>query len=100
MMKTLDSYEFPAKGAGKSRYDWNAILSGAIVQLDKVDFGNDGMPKNFGAQCRINAAKRGMRVRLSLDHDKVVAVVQAYPKDDNAATPTDGATAKGRRGRK
>jgi hypothetical protein len=99
-MKKLDSFEFPAKG-GRSRYDWSEILSGSIVQLDRTDFDGD-MPKNFGAQCRINAAKRGMRVRLSLDHDRSTAVVQAYPKDDNAATPTstDGATTGKGRGRK
>ncbi len=63
-MKTLKSFEFTAPVGAKSRYDWDNILSGQIVQLEE---GKDYAckPATFSTLIRSAAKKRGQTVRTS-----------------------------------
>ena len=62
-MKTLKAFEFP-EDAGRSSYDWDALLSGKIPQLEE---GTDFRCKaaTFATLARSQAKKRGMGVRIS-----------------------------------
>lgn len=87
-MKTLKKFEFPeTKGGFKSQYDWDKLLSGAIIQLEE---GKDYTCKtaNFFTMCRNAAKKRGMKVSVARVDGGVV--IQATPA---AATEDAGESA-------
>lgn len=76
-MKTLKRFDFPeAASAIKAIYDWDAILSGKIVQLEEgVDF--KCKVQTICMMARNQAKKRGVTVKVAKVEGGVV--IQAGP---------------------
>ncbi len=90
-MKTLKSYEFQESGGGKATYDWDAILSGKIVLLERE---KDYTCKDTTMQtlCRSAARRRGMVVKTGKDDaGLVVQAVKATPEQLKAWAEQDAA---------
>lgn len=90
-MKTLKKFDFPeTKGGFKSQYDWDKILSGAIVQLEH---GKDYNCKNttFATLCRNAAKKRGMGVKTASVEGGIVvqAVAGAAVEETTETAPAE-----------
>lgn len=110
MAERIESFDFKRQSGG-SRYPWEQWLDGSIWRLTERDDFNGAMPKHIGSQIRINANKRGLAVRVSIDAKNGVIVLQAYMPSANGQQtsenvqqqpqeqqPTEQPTAK--RGRK
>jgi hypothetical protein len=91
-IKTLKSFEF-TRLAFARKWDWATLLNGEIHQVSADD--GEELPKSFGQQCRSQAKKRGMAVRVNKTTEGDI-VVQAVPRPSE----TDGETPKKKRGRK
>lgn len=99
-MKTLKKFDFQAFGAGRSDYDWDAILSGDVVQLTA---GEDYSCKTvtFATLARSAARKRNMVLQTGKPQEEGVEgiVVKASPASEEqiAAWATADAEAKTKR---
>ena len=82
-MKTLKKYEFQAFGAGRSDYDWDAILNGSTNQLTQ---GEDYTCKTvtFATLARSAARKRGMILQTGkpAEGEPEGIVVKASPANE------------------
>jgi hypothetical protein len=90
-MKTLSSFEFKSP-VGKATHDWDAILSGKIVQLTE---GEDYACKTntIATMARNQAKKKGLAVRMSKVEGGIV--IQAYQPAVNGQPASEEPTAPG-----
>ena len=92
-MKVLKTFEFP-DNARSSKHDWQTIMDGTIRELTQgVDF--SGKAKWFKVQCRLQAKKKGLKVRVHADDTKVV--VQFYDPNAQQQEPQQQAPAKAKK---
>jgi hypothetical protein len=89
MPKVLDSYEFKASSVGHSNYDWDTLLDGQIYSLEE---GEDFECKvdTMAMLVRKNAAKRGLKVKVSKNENGLV-IQQVGKADPKKAKETEEA---------
>lgn len=78
-MKTLQKYDFKT-AENRSDYPWDKILDGGIYQLEKGE-GKDFECEvtTFTTLARVRAQKRNKNVKISVDAENGVVVLQATP---------------------
>lgn len=74
MAKKLESFDFGS--STKTAHDWDQYLDGSVWQLVQ---GSDFTCKlsTIGSLARLNAKKRGVTVRVSIDKDNQTVTLQA-----------------------
>lgn len=77
-MKTLEDFSFSNRSSTRGKHDWAKLLNGSIWSVESgVDF--TSKPAIFLAQARMQAKKRGGKIRTQTTADAVV--MQFYRED-------------------
>ena|SRR5579859_5408727 len=111
MAEIITGHEF--KSAIRRKHDWASWLDGRQWKLTSNDFG-DAKPKYVASQARVQAAKRGLKVRITLNEKDGWLILQAFKaevkaeealklaevSDRQEAQEQEEELSKGRKGRK
>lgn len=83
-MKTLSDFSFSNRSSSRGKHDWASLLNGKVWSVESgVDF--TSKPAIFLAQARMQAKKRGGKLRTQTQDDCVV--IQFY-RDEVLADET------------
>jgi hypothetical protein len=77
MAKKLKTFDFQREQGSKYSYPWDKWLDGNIWELSQgEDFRESISPSNFRIMAYQAAKKRGLKIRTSVQKEKVI--IQAY----------------------
>jgi hypothetical protein len=80
MSKVLKTFEWKSFGGG-AKHPWDVWMDGSIHQLDASDYG-ECKPQTLQMMARKQARKRGLALRVSMNTEEGIIVMQTFEPPD------------------